>query len=83
MDLNQILNLILDTQMSCLTQQADMEAQLHALQIVLISAVNEKAKAAELLQKTFDEQRTIRREGLQKQLAQLALLRATVSTRVQ
>lgn len=84
MDLKQILDTILNTQVSCLTQLADMDAQLHALQIVLMTVQPERTRqrVAEVLVQTFDEQRRVRQAALEQGLQRLALLRADVSKSV-
>ena len=82
LDFKATLDTILETQLSYLTMIGDMEAQLHALQIVFISVQAESIRlhvAQELVQ-TFDEQRSIRRAATEQMLQSLALLRATVST---
>lgn len=68
-----------------LGQMADMDAQLHAFQIVLMTLQPEstRQRVAEALVQTFDEQRAIRKQALEQELQRLALLRATVSKIVQ
>jgi hypothetical protein len=84
-DIRGLLNLILDTQESYLKKQIEMDAQIHALQITLISVIPEqnRLRAAQILQETFEEQKAIRLQALEKVLEQLALLRTTVSTKIQ
>jgi hypothetical protein len=84
-DLKRILIIVLDNQVSIMIRQLDADAQLHALQIALISLVPEhnRLQAAQGLVQTFDEQRALRKQALEQALQQLALLRVTVSTMVQ
>ena len=84
-DMKQILTIVLDNQISIMMRQIDSDAQLHALQIVLISWTPEhdRMQAVQVLLETFEEQQALRKQFLEQGLQQLALLRATVSKTVQ